>query len=427
MRTVWLPFFLVLGHLSAAVPVVLNSDGAWCWFQDERTLAYGNKVAVGSVSSQGNVQATTWDLGAKSIDIFTLRSKFEVDDHNAPGMLLRNDGRLMVFYTWHRLTNGRPEMFVRETARPGDASEWTPERHFDAGSPHGFSYANPFQLSGEKGRIYLFWRSIDFNPTWSASDDLGRTWRKAANHIYSQIGERPYVKYASNGVDTIHFAFTDGHPNRLYKNSLWHAYYRNGGLYRSDGTFLHKLADSPVRLYEATRIYDGVTTPTGEAWVWDLRLDKAGGPVVAYSTFPRPADHRYRYARWDGKKWVDREIAYAGGYLYEAESYYSGGICIDPDDVNVVYLSSNVDIQTGKSNRSGHWEIYRGVTRDGGANWKWSPLTQDSVIDNLRPIVPARHPRGTFVLWFRGTYRSYTNFRTQVVGYFVATAPVSAR
>jgi hypothetical protein len=418
MRRMLLAILSICG-LWAAEPVVLNPDGAWCWFQDERALVYDGKLTVGSISRTGNVQATTWDLKTGRVSVFTLREKFQVDDHNVPGFLLRNDGRLMAFYTWHRGVTGLPEMFVRETVRPRDAGEWTPERSFNAQSPHGFSYANPFQLSAERGRIYLFWRGIDFNPTWSASDDLGQTWRQAANHIYYQKGERPYVKYASNGADTIHFAFTDGHPNRPFRNSLWHAYYRNGGLYKSDGTFVRKLKDGPIQVAEATRVYDGVHSPTGEAWVWDLHLDKSGRPVIAYTSHPDPMDHRYRYARWNGRTWEDHQVAYAGKRLYPGEEYYSGGICLDPDDLNVVYLSSEVELASGKPNPSGHREIYRGVTRDGGRNWNWQPITSDSKVDNLRPIVPADHPGKTFVLWYRGRYETYTKFETEVVALFV--------
>ena len=126
-------------------------------------------------------------------------------------------------------------------------------------------------------------------------------------------------------------------------------------------------------------------------------------------------DHRYRYARWNGKSWDDRQIAYAGKRLYDRERQYSGGICLDPDDINTIYLSSGVRIEDGKPNTSGHWELYRGATSDRGKTWRFEPLTRDSKVDNLRPIVPAGHPAGRFVLWYRGVYRSYTDFETEVV------------
>lgn len=407
----------------AAEPVVLNPNGAWCWFQDERALVYRNKLTVASIGREGDVQATTWDFATGAVRIATLREKFQIDDHNVPGMLLRSDGRLMAFYTTHGGVAAQKKMFWRETVRPYDASEWTPEESFDAGSPHGFTYANPFELTAERNRLYFFWRSIDFNPTWTMSDDMGKTWRGAANHIYYRKGERPYVKYASNGLDTIHFAFTDGHPDRGFSNSLWHAYLRGGVLHKSDGTPVRRIEEGPIQVEEATRVYNGVDVPTGEAWVWDIHLDREGRPAIAYTSHPSPMDHRYRYARWNGKAWEDHQIAYAGKRLYEKQEYYSGGIALDPDDTRVVYLSSNVDVRTGKPGKSGHWEIYRGETPDGGRRWKWKAVTRRSKVDNLRPIVPAGHPGKRFVLWYRGAYHSYTKYETEVVAWTDAKLP----
>jgi hypothetical protein len=395
-------------------PVVINPNGGWCWFQDERAVVYDGKMTVASITREGNVQATTWDFEKGAINTRTLRHDFMRDDHNVAALLVRQDGRLMAFYTMH---NKEPRMYFRVTAKPGDASRWGPEMSFDASVTDKFTYANPFQLSAEGGRIYMFWRGIDWNPTWSSTDDLGDTWRNAANHIYFEKGERPYVKYASNNVDTIHFAFTEAHPDRPLLTSLYHAYYKGGVLYTSSGRLVRRMSDGPVRPAEATKVYNGASSPAGEAWVWDIALDSSGRPVIAYTSRLDPMDHRYRYARWNGKGWEDYQIAFGGKRLYEREKFYSGGICLDPDSPNVIYLSSDVNIHDGKPNASGHYEIYRGVTRDGGRNWQWRPITENSTSDNLRPIVPARHPGSTFVLWLRGTYRSYTDYETEVVAF----------
>ncbi len=398
----------------AAEPFVLNPNGAWCWFQDERALVFDGKLAAASITREGDVQVTAWDFRTGARQIQTLRSNFGRDDHNVAALLLRRDGRLMAFYAMH---GNEAKMHYRVSAQPRDPSDWETEQSFDAGVADRFTYANPFQLRRESGRIYLFWRGIGWNPTWSSSDDLGRTWRPGANHIFFRKGERPYVKYASDGDSAIHFAFTEAHPDAPLSTSLYHAVYRNGGLHTSGGKFVRRLADGPITPSDATKVYDGAASPTGEAWVWDIALDKSKRPVIAYTSRLDPMDHRYRYARWNGKIWEDHQIAYAGKRLYEKERFYSGGICLDPDDTSVVYLSSDVDIQTGKPNTSGHWEIYRGVTRDGGENWTWRPLTSNSRRDNLRPIVPAGHPRGTFVLWLRGVYRAYTDYEEEVVAY----------
>ncbi len=390
----------------------INPDGAWCWFQDERALVHAGMLTVASITGAGNVQVATRPLSGGAVRIVTLREKFDADDHNTAGLLRRADGRLMAFYARH---HREPRMFFRVTVRPDDATDWGPEQSYDAGVAANFTYANPFQLPAEGGRIYNFWRGIDFNPTWSASDDGGATWTRAASHVYFRKDERPYVKYASNARDAIHFAFTEAHPNRTGPTSLYHACYRAGALHRSDGTKVRALAEGPIVPAEATRVYDGAAAGTGEAWVWDIALDPEGRPVIAYTSHPSPEDIRYRYAHWNGAAWEDHQIAFAGKFLCKGQEHYAGGIALDPDRTNVVYLSSNVDIERGTPAPGGRYEIYRGTTHNRGAEWAWEALTHESACDNLRPVVPAGHPGNAFVLFFRGTYPMYTSYRTEVV------------
>jgi hypothetical protein len=37
----------------AGQPMVLNPDGAWCWFQDERAAVYDGKVSAASMGRTG--------------------------------------------------------------------------------------------------------------------------------------------------------------------------------------------------------------------------------------------------------------------------------------------------------------------------------------------------------------------------------------
>jgi hypothetical protein len=62
------------------------------------------------------------------------------------------------------------------------------------------------------------------------------------------------------------------------------------------------------------------------------------------------------------------------------------------------------------------YELWRGFTADGGLTFDWTRLTFDSHADNLRPIVPENHGRTECLIWFYGTYSSYTNYSTQVIG-----------
>ena len=68
--------------------------------------------------------------------------------------------------------------------------------------------------------------------------------------------DRPYLRYASNGIDRIHFITTDHHPRNLVSNSIYHGYIKcehNGyGVYRSDGTRLGDLSTSTTSPYKAS-------------------------------------------------------------------------------------------------------------------------------------------------------------------------------
>jgi len=60
--------------------------------------------------------------------------------------------------------------------------------------------------------------------------------------------------------------------------------------------------------------------------------------------------------------------------------------------------------------------VIAGETTDGGRSWRFEPVTRDSALDNLRPIVPRTNRADEVLLWLRGTYRSYTDYSLEAVG-----------
>jgi hypothetical protein len=247
-----------------------------------------------------------------------------------------------------------------------------------------------------------------------------------AINVPSEFRHRPYVKYSSDGRGQIHFAYTEGHP-RDFDNSIYHAVYRKGQLRRSDGKPIASLKYGMTRPEDGTRVYAG--GPENVAWIADLQLDRRSRPYLTYSVQMNDAgkkpghcgqDHRYRFARWDGRRWHDTEIAYAGTCLYPREDDYTGLVALDPHDPSVLYISTNADPATGAplvsaSDGERHWEIFRGVTRD-FQKWTWTPVTKDSRADNLRPIVPEWPGNRRALLWLQGKMRSYTDYDFRVVG-----------
>lgn len=414
--------------LSAATPefTVFNDNGGWCWFQDERALVSGDKLIFASVANTlgadgvrrgGNIEVTTVDLNGRTPSVTTvLHAQLQNDDHAAPALLVLDDGRILAVYCRH----GSDQLVrFRISVHPGDATSWQPEGHFPREG--SVTYSNLFLLrngAGGNTQIYNFYRGEHWNPNWMTSDDMGQTWRYGGRLI--AFDGRPYVKYASNGLDTIHFVTTEHHPHN-YANSLYHGYMKAGSLHRSDGTVVCDVNDAPIRPAQATRVFAGNVNHV--AWPCDLHLDASGDPYIVYSVQKQrdPNHIHYRYARWDGRAWNDHFLAHAGTALYAGEEHYSGLAALDEADPNQLYISTDADPVTGEpliSRNDGqrHYEIFEGRTADRGAAWSWTPITCNSTADNIRPIVPAREGGPSVLLWLRGTYTSYTRYDLDVVG-----------
>lgn len=417
--------------------VTLNDDGAWCWFQDQRALVYQGHLIVGSVANgryapdrKGDIDLVLYHFETGRIRRIELHDRLQADDHAAPALLVLPDGRMLAVYAKHGQEN---RFYYRMTSSAEDLTNWGPLQEFIPTERSRITYSNLFYLAAEnqgRGRIYNFYRGLDasFKPSFAYSDDLAKSWNSGnvVINVPRKFRHRPYVKYASDGHETIHLLYTEGHP-RDYDNSLYHVFCRGGHLYRSDGSPIGRLNDGLARPEDGTRAFAG--NADNVAWCCDLHLDEQGRPHAVYSVQKNSAglaagqggeDHRYRYARWDGAQWHDYEVAYAGSRLYPHEDDYTGLISLDPDNLNHVYISTNANPRTGEpliSNADGqrHYEIFHGVTSDGGRTWKWTAVTSDSPVDNLRPIVPHWDNRHTALLWYRGNYHTFTSYETEIV------------
>ena len=275
----------------------------------------------------------------------------------------------MVFYSRHG-GGKHPGIQARVTRSPGNFADWEPEVTLplrdDSGGKAGMSYCNPIQLSAENQTLYLFWRGFSYKPTMATSPDDGKTWTPA-RILFSRPGNppgnRPYAKYASNGKDRIHFLFTDGHPRDEPSNNVYYVCYRAGSFFKADGTRVAGMDDLPLRPGQLDMVYDARSSGA-RAWIHSLAFDADDRPVVAYSRHPSESDHRYHYARWNGRTWDDTELCAAGRWFpqtpegkREREPHYSGGLALDPADPSVVYVSRPVN---------GTREIEKWTTPDGG-------------------------------------------------------------
>ncbi|MCP5534101.1 MAG: BNR-4 repeat-containing protein [Akkermansiaceae bacterium] len=432
----------------------MTDNGTWTWFNDERAIFHQGSLFIGYVRSNGQYGVTRYNpVTNETFDmVISTGTSQQTDDHNNPSITILPDGKLMILYAKHRANAN----FYQRTSLvplPSSIADWGPEIVRPLTTAYGTydnTYNNTYLLSGESNRIYNFHRYINFNPTITVSDDLGATWKPSVPFIsVGSGGTRPYPRYCSNGVDRIDLIYTDGHP-RDYKNSVYHMYYEGDAFHKTDGSLIDTYANLPLDheggqkgsvIYQYSESAWGPGQgpddwiPEARGWTWDVHYGADGHPVCVFQAqvgdtnnvlsdsqeWPNSRIYYY-YARWTGTAWQKRFIAQAGRAIYSGEADYGGGMCIDPEDTNVIYISTNAanpfdlaDVNNVPLAANARFEIFKGVTSDGGLTFTWTPVTSNSEQDNLRPIIPENSPFDETLVWFNGTYNSYTSFSTRVL------------
>jgi len=413
----------------AATLVQLNDNGAWSWFMDPRVIVNEGKLIIGSVRGvgslqanisdprSGNVEISVYDIEKGTTNTVVLHPHLEQDDHDAPAFYVRPDGRILAVYSMH----ARERRMYYRVSEPHNPLVWSPAKAADTPGDdatyagNNATYANLFKMP--EGRLYNFIRAFHHDPNYMYSDDDGDTWKYGGRWLYGKGGYSPYLKYGYDGKGTIHFIATEDHP-RNFDNSLYHGYVKNGAMYKTDGTKVSALSTSTetkIATWDFTKIYQG--TPDSVAWMVDVELDKNDRPYVLFSTqrdgrgLPRGQggmDLRYHYARLDATGWHNEEIAHAGTRLYPSEDDYSGLGALDPNNPDVLYISTDADPVSGaplvsSADKKRHYELFRGE-RSAAGKWTFTPFTRNSAWDNLRPVIPQWNDRRTAMVWMRGAY-----------------------
>lgn len=399
--------------------IELTDDGTWCWFSDPRAIfdEATNTLITGYVRSDGSVEALRYDLKTGEKTTTLLYENLEPDDHNNPAFLKRADGHFLAFYTKHH----NADLYMNRSISENDASLWgnamtinpNGKDHLVKYGDDRYTYANPFCLKNENNRIYLFGRWIGFKPNVSWSGNGGATWSDGRVVVCPEPfswGQRPYVKYYSDGFSKIHMVFTDGHPRDEPFNSVYYACYYNGAFHRANGEVICTLDELPFKPTEATLVYDAKPT-NPRAWIYDIYADENGNPAIAYAQYPSEEEHIYHYAWFDGSNWTDKEVVNSGRWFpqtpegeNEREPHYSGGLTIAPNSKHTLYLSRKIDDV---------FEIEKWTLIDD--NWHITSITSGSKTDQVRPYTVKNCSEETFVLWNSvDKYIHYTNFKTAV-------------
>jgi hypothetical protein len=380
--------------------------GGWTWFSDPRAVYFEGRhrrTYFGWVNREGAIVVASYDHATRRLEKAVLQRGGRIDDHCNPALLMRADGRLTAFYCGHHGAH----MFYRRTRHPEDVSRWGPEHTLptNAAGHFGYTYPNPMYLTAER-RTYLWWRGGSHWPCFSRHSDAGR-WTPARNLLHIH-GQRPYVKFHTDGVDTIHMAYTEGNPGS-FNNSVYYLRFRADSVFHADGTRVAGLRGLPIAPSRGDKVYD-VHVHADRAWVWDVAAHPDGRPVMVYATLGR--ERAYEYAEWTGESWQRRRIAQDVGRLPPAG--YVPGISLDHEDPRVILLSR----KAGNGFRVERWR-----TGDGGATWRRRTLSHAADgRDAIRPITPRGRAGERDVLWMQGDYRGFFDYRTEVLGRFGQTS-----
>lgn len=414
------------GSIENGDVVTFMKDGGWCWYQDPRAIIQNNKVILGGLSAQtGDVKIAVYDLQTnKNQGEFILQKNFQKDDHNVPALHPRPDGSILAFWAKH----GSEKKHYYSISSSENYLEWNTTQEFNHQyeEKFGVTYMNLHYMKNE-GLLYNFFRDgPTYNPSFITSKDFGKTWGNRNHFIADDVEgrQRPYAKYLQKDNNTVGVSFTDGHP-RNYGNSLYYAEFRNGAFYKADGSLIKKYTGAPLYTSEAEKIFTGSETKKkpencesvpNSAWTCTSAKDKNNRPYIGYTLYLNNNDHRYRIANWNGTKWIDKEIAYAGGCLYGIESSYTGLMAFDPEDPTQVYISTDVNPSTGEATGGTH-EIYAATinANDDINTITWKPITQNSEYRNIRPIVVSNEGKKV-LLWLNGVWNSYINYNVDVKG-----------
>src|SRR5690606_22461920 len=204
------------------------ANGAWCWFSDPRALYFKGdreQVYYGYISHQGDVMISSRDMQTSEVEEAVLHRELQIDDRNAPTILVLPNKQLLAFYNEH---NGR--VFMRKSRHPEDIREWEEEVVLLDDPVFKFTYTNPVMLAGENNRIYVFGRAVrkggdfsDWYQYFMYSDDLGETWSPRTVYLDNEGRNNPtYLKVTSDHQSRIDFLFTDGHPKIGNDVSVFH-------------------------------------------------------------------------------------------------------------------------------------------------------------------------------------------------------------
>jgi hypothetical protein len=387
-----------------------------------------NRLLFGSVAVNGdrigNVEVTTYDLAGGAAPQRTVLGELNPDEYSAPALFQLGEGRYV-----------RPTPGTTRTARATSTSTRTGAgagRRRSTGLlrgvpsrigtiPRKVAFANLWRVGDQ---IYDLVRAVGTTPSLLVSTD-GASWDYAGRLTGTPTAGTlaGYYKFWGNGADRVDFVGTEAHP-RDFDNSLYHGYVKDERIHDSTGAVVDaELLDGDAAEITAFTPVFATGSPLGDRslrHLWPADLVRYPDGTIAVIFTGRAGgdaddpDLRFGYARFDGTSWRATYLTKAGRKLYDSEPDYTGLGALHPNDPTPSISPPPPIRATIRPNSAS--------TRSGGARpatgrfFAWTPITEQSTQDNLRPVVPSWESDRTALLWMRGTYDSASTHSTDIVG-----------
>ncbi|ELY39893.1 glucosyl hydrolase family protein [Natronorubrum tibetense GA33] len=353
------------------------------------------------MDSRGWVGITAYDHNDGATESVRVSDELDwTDDHSSPAIHVRDDDRLIVYWTDRGEGTENMDYAISENAL--DISSWGSTQSFTSADVENVDYPQPVPWDGELRLYYRVGGHIDGKWKYRVSTDGGETYGSEQDFV-DLVSEAIYI-HPYQHEDRLHFALGD---HRMDTPAIRHWYLEGGDYHESDGTVIQSGDQELTDETELTLVYDGEASGNNPPKQYDLICDGAGRPHVAFTEHVETGegggdgDYRARWAKWDGSEWViGSEIVEMGGSLPE-EHYYEGGLSLDSQDPTRVYASVETD------NRN--YQIQEWSTDDDGESWSSKDLSpaDESVTRPTkrgRPISPRGHQNDLPVIWWAGRY-----------------------
>ena len=352
-------------------------------------------AAPAASDRDGDVDVVAYDLATGTTTRHTLHAGLGGDDHNAPALHVRADGGYVAMYSAHAaddLTRWRTSLptIWRGGSRSSSCATTRPSRTRTSWQRAASTSSRSCAAS-----------------TSTRTSSLARrrrhlaAWRPAARRARAALRA---LRPGPGGV--VHLITTEQHPDAA-PTSIYH------GIVDGQPPLdvrRHRARPRPHRRRRrgARPPLAAVPRRTGRAGMDDRRRGRRHRPRVR--------------RRLGASRWHERLPLRPPGAPTAGTSTASPQRAAASTPTNRTTPGSPRSIPTTRhasscpptsipatgaplvSDRDGrpHHELFDGRTTDGGATWSWTPVTEHSTVDNLRPIIPRWPGDRTALLWLRG-------------------------